>query len=289
MTEFQDAIAGFVDILKSDNCYSKRTIDAYKVDASQYIDYLQLNNIQDLDVNTPIVDGYVQYMLANSKKSTVLRKISSIKTFYTFLYDHEYVTQDPTLHTNMPKKGVVKYDYLNDDEINALLLAVKNAIGYDKQRNALTVNLLYNTGIHATELTNLDVDDIDFHNQELKINGPNLRILSLDDDLMSDICNYKANVRPSLLKSNYSEKALIVNSQGRRLSRQWIWWIVKELGEEAGLESKVNPNILRHTLAMKMLKTGHTVMDVQDLFGQKSGSTSQVYSTMMKNLTKQRG
>ena len=278
----EQIINEFANALKTNRNSSHNTISAYKTDLSQYLHYLKSNRLDYKNATYNAVDIYIKQLSSAHKKNTVLRKISTIKTFHNFLVDYNYTNLDPTIHLDAPKQDDIIYGYLSDEEMLSLLSTIANVTGYESQRNALIVQLLCATGIRIGELLSINIEDINHHNSTLTITGLNKRVVCLDEDLLTKISNYNQNIRSVLLRENHQEKALFVNHYGQRLTRQWVWSVLKDLAREAGVKSPINPNILRHTLAIQMLKQGHDMSEVQKLLGLRNANTTKIYSKMIK-------
>jgi integrase/recombinase XerD len=140
--------------------------------------------------------------------------------------------------------------------------------------------MLYATGLRVGELVSLNVNDIDLQESYIRCwgKGSKERIVYLYPKALQELKNYLRQARVSLIGNRKGENALFVNHRGERLTRQWIWNILKTYGKKAGLRQRITPHTLRHSFATHLLQNGASLRHVQELLGHSSISTTQVYT-----------
>ena len=147
-------------------------------------------------------------------------------------------------------------------------------------RDANILELLYATGLRVSELVSLNVQDVDFEESYIRCwgKGAKERIVYAHDRALDGLQDYLSTSRMSLLGQNKEESALFVNHRGERLTRQWVWNILKTYSKRAGIDRKITPHTLRHSFATHLLQKGASLRHVQELLGHSSISTTQVYT-----------
>jgi integrase/recombinase XerD len=171
------------------------------------------------------------------------------------------------------------------EEVARLLDAAYQAGGNEAQRDATILELLYATGLRVGELVSLNVTDIDLQESYIRCwgKGAKERIAYLYPKALKELKNYLRQARIALLGAHKGETALFVNHRGERLTRQWVWNILKNYGKKAGIDQRITPHTLRHSFATHLLQNGASLRHVQELLGHSSISTTQVYTHLTGN------
>ena len=167
---------------------------------------------------------------------------------------------------------------LSDYEVNKIFDLIDRSEDKNKLRNKAIFEILYGCGLRVSELINLDVENVNFEESQIKCTGKGnkQRIVPTNDNCLKSINDYIEFER-NILKIKES-KALFLNNNGRRVSRQTIWTSVKDCTKDLNLSIEVTPHTLRHSFATALLKGGANIREVQELMGHSSLSATQIYT-----------
>ena len=285
----QKAIEDFLQHLVVERGFSQHTLDAYRNDLGQFTEFLRgrMNgdseredvwNLVDLD----LLNDYISDLRDRKgyRDTTTARKVAAIKSFFTFLAQNGVIEEPPTESLGSPRVGRSLPKYLTEDEVDRLLNEADKAGTAEAQRDANILELLYATGLRVSELVSLNVQDIDFEESYIRCwgKGSKERIVYAHDRALNGLQDYLSTSRMSLLGTNKEEAALFINHRGERLTRQWVWNILKTYSKRAGIDRKITPHTLRHSFATHLLQKGASLRHVQELLGHSSISTTQVYT-----------
>lgn len=277
--QMQKHISEFGNYLTVERGFSLNTLKAYKHNLCQYMKFLQEKRITDFaDVNRRDIVMYLAKLKHDGRaSSTVAQSIASIRTFHKFLLREKFSETLPTAELELPKKPKLLPDVLSIQEVE-LLLAKPSGSEPAKLRDKAILELLYGTGIRVSELTALDVSEIDLELNFIRCygKGSKERIVPLGSYAKEALSAYLQHGRPLLVKKCVTA-ALFVNTRGGRLTRQGCWQIVKEYARQAGLK-KIHPHSLRHSFATHLLEGGANLRAVQELLGHTFISTTQIYT-----------
>ncbi len=287
------AIDSFLQHLVVEKGFSRNTSEAYRNDLTQFWAFLQerrngaANGASNGDypwasVGLDLLNDYIGNLrgLKGYRDTTTARKVAAIRSFFGYLSENGTITEDPTESLGSPRVGRALPKYLSEDEVTSLLETAYRAGGNEGQRDATIMELLYATGLRVGELVSLHVQDIDLQESSIRCwgKGSKERIAYLYPKALSEIKRYLKEARATLVGARKGEPALFVNHRGERLTRQWIWTIMKTYGEKAGIDHRITPHTLRHSFATHLLQNGASLRHVQELLGHSSISTTQVYT-----------
>ena len=282
-------IEEFTAYLSKEKRMAENSVDAYRRDILEFSAFEESRGNADItQASSTEVVAYLHHLKAEEKSpSTVNRKLASIRAFYNWLMTRGAVRSNPTAGIRSPKIERKEIEYLSMEEIDALLEGPDDSPKGIRDRAMLEI--LYATGIRATELIDINADDINFRMGFLSCLGESskTRIVPLGRPARVALENYYYDVRPILLKDNKDEEALFVNYAGRRITRQGLWKVLKEYGAKAGIEHKLTPNILRNSFAVHMLQNGADLKTMQELMGHEDISATQMYLSATKNKIKE--
>ena len=291
------AIGSFLQHLVVEKGFSRNTSEAYRNDLTQFWEFLQerpnkatngaVNGAANGEypwktVGLDLLNDYISNLRGRKgyRDTTTARKVAAIRSFFGFLSENGTITEDPTESLGSPRVGRSLPKYLSEEEVTSLLETAYRAGGNEGQRDATIMELLYATGLRVGELVSLNVQDIDLQESYIRCwgKGSKERIAYLYPKALSEIKRYLNEARATLVGSRKGEPALFVNHRGERLTRQWIWTIMKTFGEKAGIDHRITPHTLRHSFATHLLQNGASLRHVQELLGHSSISTTQVYT-----------
>ena len=264
-------VSEFLNYIRNKN-YSENTIISYINDLYYFYEFVKM----DFDkVKYDDVRDYLEYLSLKKEKSTsVSRKISSLKSFYKFLYKNNYIDKKdyPLVKVTYPKKEkkLPKFLYYND------LLEIINESSKDKDgvRDRLIIEMLYATGVRVSELVNIKLSDIDFNNKRIVVcgKGNKERVVYYGDYAKEVLDKYlETHIRKD---NNY----LFLNSKGEQITDGGIRYIIDNIMKKLSIKTHVTPHVLRHTFATDMLNHGCDIKVVQELLGHSSLKATEIYT-----------
>jgi len=263
-------ISVFIDYLRKEKNYSEHTIRAYHQDIESFFAFLSEQDISGID--STVISYFIAFLMKYGlDTTTVARKLSSLKSYFKFLKRMGFVSENPADVIKTPKKKKHLPGFLTYEQI-------EDGLKIDDPRDHAMMELLYSCGLRASELTGLNVDDVDLQNDEVRVmgKGGKERILPMGRRAREAIVAYLGCRRQS--SSETDPKALFLNRRGGRLSSRSLQRIVRKHLVKVARASGTNPHILRHTFATHLLERGADLRAVQELLGHVSLSTVQIYT-----------
>lgn len=287
----KDSVNSFLNHLIVERGFSQNTLHAYRNDLYQLEQYLSQSNVKrwsnvtsshlmDYSLNIRSDKGY--------RNTTAARKVASVKSFFNFLVAEKLINEDPSENISSPKIGRRLPKSLSENEVTKLLDVAASRSNPEGQRDSAILELLYATGLRVSELIALNINDVTTKDAYVRCvgKGSRERIVYMYPRAMDAVKNYIENARCTLVKSK-DQDALFLNTRGDRLTRQWVWVIIKNLAKQAEINKNLTPHILRHSFATHMLRGGATLRHVQELLGHSTISTTQVYTHLNNDYIKQ--
>ncbi|MBQ7790216.1 MAG: tyrosine recombinase [Bacilli bacterium] len=276
----KELIDDFSDYLKIDKNYSKNTLESYIRDLRFFLEY---TNKEVIDITKKDIDNYILHILPLYNESSINRIIASIKSFYKYLSLFKgYVNISEDVESLKRKKTLPKY--LSIEEVDQLLnIKIENAFDY---RNKTILELLYSTGLRATELVNLDIINIDTMNMVVNVygKGNKERIVPLSKISVNYLDMYINHYRSMLfVKNQKPTDSLFLNNHGKRMTRQGLYKIIGEIAKKQGIEKEITPHVLRHSFATHMIECGADIRSVQELLGHENIVTTEIYTHLANN------
>jgi integrase/recombinase XerD len=282
----QEDIKSFLTYLTTEKKYSKNTLAAYKNDLSQLADYVKSQgapastDLPGSKINAQILSGYLQSLRSRRyTSSTVARKIAAAKSFLKFMVDRGKLRSDLAPNLSSPQVTKPLPKPLSVSEVRRLLSEPAKHSTIDAKRDKTMLELLYATGLRASELMALNIKDIDTKKNSVRCigSGSKVRVVPIDSPVARLVKDYIDAVRPDLL-TDEKETALFLNRRGDRLTRQGFWQIVQGYADKVELSGKVTPRSLRHSFAAHKLRAGADLQSVQELLGHAHISTTRAYT-----------
>ncbi|AUW95445.1 site-specific tyrosine recombinase XerD [Sulfobacillus thermotolerans] len=267
--------------LRFERNLSVNTIDSYGRDLQDYMQFL--DNYPEAGTEAAVV-AYMEY-LQNTKKSeaTQARRLAAIKAFYRFLIREQHITNDPTELLVAPKMPRKLPGVLSVDQVTRLIEApdVSKETGI---RDRAMLEMLYATGLRVSELCHLTVDDWWADPGRIRClgKGSKERFVPLGRMAMVWLLRYLDVSRPILVKDS-SVKTLFLSRQGKGLTRQGFWKVLKKYAAGLGVTQTITPHTLRHSFATHLLENGADLRAVQEMLGHQDISTTQIYTHVSQN------
>ena len=277
-------LESFIKYLNTELNYSILTIDNYKRDISDFFEYLNNFNIKYNDITKQDVINYLKFLdECKLSNATISRHLSSLRTFYNYLVNHNIIKTNPFNRVSNPKKEKKLPTYLYEDEIRDILDNLSDEDIY-KRRDRLIMELFYSTGMRLNELSNIKLNDN--NGDEIKVlgKGRKERIVYLDKIAKKLLDEYLSSDRGDFKPI---DSYLILNKDGKRLSNRSIENIVNRIIREASIKKHVTPHTIRHSFATHMLNNGCDLKVVQELLGHESLSTTQIYTHITNDRIKE--
>lgn len=273
-------LENYRNYLKYERAYSDNTVGAYMNDLNKYEEFLKKDI---LDSDTEDLEKYLKY-IKNLESTTVAHKITSIKSYFNYNIKRGIVSVNPADKVSRPKLTKHLPEYLTEEEVGKLLdVEVKSPYDY---RNKTILELLYSSGIRISELVNIKTPNYDSEECLIRImgKGSKERIVPLGDYAVNIMNDYMNNYRPLINKKHTDY--VFVNNRGDKISRQFIFKVIKKEALKKGIKKDISPHTLRHTFATHLLKNGADLRIIQELLGHENISTTQIYTHVTNNQLK---
>ena len=273
----------FSDYLKIDKNYSKNTIESYIRDIRFFLEWVDID-IEDISKKN--IDKYIVHIMPIYSESSVNRIIASIKSFFKYLSIYKgFINVAEDTESLKRKKALPKY--LTIEEVDKLL-DIKLETPFD-YRNKAMLELLYATGLRASELINLDIINVDLTNMVVNVygKGSKERIVPLSKIAVNYLDMYINTYRPLLfIKKQKPTDALFLNNHGQRISRVGLYKMIENIASCQGINKEITPHVLRHSFATHMIECGADIRSVQELLGHENVVTTEIYTHLANNFIK---
>lgn len=286
----EDHLNDFKHFLIVEKGLANNTIMSYERDLKSYIRYLKnIESIQTLnDVQRVHIVHFLGFLKEQGKSSkTLARHIASVRAMHQFLLRDKATDQDPTVHIETPRLERSLPKVLSLQEVEILLDSPKPNDHFGIRDKAM-IELLYATGIRVSELIGLDIDNVHLTMGFVRCigKGNKERIIPVGRTAAEAIKRYLDQGRSMFSSKKHKDNALFLNHQGKRLTRQGFWKILKKITKEAGIEKELTPHTLRHSFATHLLENGADLRAVQEMLGHADISTTQIYTHVTKTRLK---
>ena len=267
----------FFEFLEFGKKLSNNTLQSYKRDLKQFEAFINENKKNYNKLKQEDIREYIKYLHENGKKaSTISRGIASIRSFYQYELKNRKVKTDPTEGIKSPKIEKRLPSVLTSKEIE-LLLEQPKGVDLKGIRDKAMLEFAYATGMRVTEIISLNVEDVNLEEGfVLCRNAGKQRTIPLGAMSLKALKAYIEEARDFLIKDE-NENALFVNINGKRLTRQGFWKIVKYYKEQAHITKDITPHVLRHSFATHLLQNGADLKAIQSMLGHSDISSTQIY------------
>lgn len=273
-------LENYRNYLKYERAYSDNTVGAYMNDLNKYEEFLKKDILES---DTEDLEKYLKY-IKNLESTTVAHKITSIKSYFNYNIKRGIINMNPADKVSRPKLTKHLPEYLTEEEVGKLLdVEVKSPYDY---RNKTILELLYSSGIRISELVNIKTPNYDSEECLIRImgKGSKERIVPLGDYAVNIMNDYMNNYRPLINKKHTDY--VFINNRGDKISRQFIFKVIKKEALKKGIKKDISPHTLRHTFATHLLKNGVDLRIIQELLGHENISTTQIYTHVTNNKLK---
>ncbi len=269
-------------IAKTATNTSIHTRNAYEKDLRDFAAYFKDSGLDFKDIYVKHINQYFENLqteqFKNYKASTLSRKLSSLRSFYKYLVEEDEVLKNPVKRIKNPKGVKHLPDFMMFEEVLTLLESfdLNEPEGY---RNRVMFELMYACGLRVSELTQLNLDDIDYHSRTLRFigKGNKERITPFYEAISISLKDYIEHARPQLL-NGLNHRRVFVSKTGKAISVRSVQYILDVSAKKAGIMRSIHPHMLRHSFATHLLDNGADLRVVQELLGHENLSTTQIYT-----------
>ena len=266
---------------------SPRTVDAYRSDLAHHLDALEQEQVAAFQDLTP--DHLREYLAtlhdAGMSPRTRLRARAALRGFYGFLFQERVMASNLAAELEAPRIGRDLPHVLPPEDVERLLSAVAGEEAADLRDRAM-LELAYGSGLRASELVTIGVEDLDLRELWLRVHGKGSkeRMLPVGRQAAQAVRKYLAGGRSSLLGARRDPGTLFLNGRGGRLSRMGYWRILRKRAMQATLPwAEIHPHTLRHSFATHLLHGGASLRVVQELLGHSNLRTTEIYTAVDRN------
>ena len=280
-------IEKFCGVLSLESGLSRNTILAYRADVIDFNFWLKEKDVAISEVCESLISDYFVFVRKSLKTSTLNRKISAIKKFYLWMDREKHISTNPSSRIKGLKFSQKLAFVLTENQLSNLF-SIPNTETSNGLRDRTILELMYASGLRVSELVGLKYTDCLLSEKAVLVSGKGRkeRVVPFGDEAVFWIEKYLSSSRPKLLK-NKSSDFFFVGKGGGKLSRQFIWKLVRKLGAQIGLENYCTPHTFRHTFATHLLNNGADLRAIQLLLGHADISTTQIYTKIALDNLKQ--
>jgi integrase/recombinase XerD len=274
-------ILDFLAYMELERGLSQNTLEAYRSDLLQLAQFLERRGVAVTETGHGDMAAFLAELTGGAQAvaaATLSRKIACLRSFHRYLRLEGVIAHDPTGQLRGPRRSQRLPRVLTRDEVARLLSQPKGTEPRALRDRAL-LELMYASGLRASETVALQVADVDLDEQLLVARGKGSkeRIVPIGREALSALRAYCARGRPVLVGAG-SERRLFVNRSGRGLTRQGLYKIIQGHARTAGLADRMSPHTLRHSFATHLLAGGCDLRSLQEMLGHADLSTTQVYT-----------
>ncbi len=272
-------IERFIQYIQAEKRYSLHTIMAYRRDLNQFSEFLKDKyvDVELLSVNSEIIRSYIiDLKEAELKNRSVNRKISSLRSFYSYCLREKKISVTPLMGVKSLKQPKELVKFVPEHDLKKLHFEQNDE--FSVRRNEVIFEILYQTGMRQAELRAIKDDDINIGAMTIKVHGKRNkdRLIPIGEDLLKMVESYK--ILREINFPNRGNETLIVDDKGRETTPKFIYNVIHGiLGEITTIEQK-SPHILRHTFATHLLNRGADIRAIQKMLGHSSLSSTQIYT-----------
>ncbi len=277
---WRQGLKDYQDYLKIERGLSKNSIHNYSLDVEKLILFLNTNTIQEnpIAIGRETVQQFIYEIAKVVNPRSQARIISGLKSFFNFLIFEDYRSDNPMDLIESPKVGRKLPDTLSEDEINNLIGAI-DLSKEEGERNRAMLETLYGCGLRVSELVNLQISDLYFEEDFIKVTGKGdkQRFVPISKINKKYINIYKNEKRVHLKIQKGHEDFLFLNRRGKQLTRAMVFTIIKQLAEKIELNKTISPHTFRHSFASHLLGNGADLRAIQQMLGHESITTTEIY------------
>lgn len=277
---WKQAVRDFGTYLRLEKSLSGNSISAYTGDVLKLMDYFELHNPGRIPAEVTyddLRDFLAWYGSGNPSAKTQSRTISGIRSFFRFLLIEEEISENPAALIESPKTGLKLPEVLSVQEIDSMISKI-DLSRPEGHRNRAIIETLYGCGLRVSELLSLRLTDIHYGEGYISVSGKGSkqRLVPVSKRALKEIDTYKTD--RNRLPAIYDQNIVFLSRRGRKLSREMIFIIIKDLAARAGITKKISPHTFRHSFAPHLIEGGADLRAVQEMLGHESIMTTEIYT-----------
>lgn len=275
---WMEVIKEFESFLTIEKSLSYNSIEAYMHDVAllEKFSISELNSKPPGSIDFDDIKGFIIWLKADNPR-TQSRILSGIRSFFRYMVIEGKIEENPASLIESPRLGRILPEVLSEEEIDSIIAAI-DLSKPEGQRNSAIIETLYGCGLRVSELINLKLTDLHFKEEYILVTGKGdkQRLVPLNNIVIKEINKYLDD--RNRLKRISDTNILFLNRRGRRLTREMIYTIIKNLSYLAGIKKKVSPHTFRHSFATHLIKQGADLRAVQEMLGHESILTTEIYT-----------
>lgn len=283
-----DYLDNFLDSIWAEQGLSKNTLVSYEHDIKSFLVFLDHNKIDLLSTQYSDISSFISMRFSKGISSrSNMRLISSLKKFFLYLLNHNFIKKNPTENIESPRNIKSLPHTIDIDSVDKLLNApnIKTRFG---SRDKAMLEILYACGLRVSELVTLKLSQVAMESNFLRVmgKGKKERIIPINDYALSFLSAYLKDYRSSFINNSKTD-SLFLSNRGKEMTRHSFWHILKKYATQVGIQEHLSPHTLRHAFATHMINNGADLRVVQLLLGHSDLSTTQLYTHIAKNELKE--
>ena len=275
----QDKLTQYLDYCIYRKELDQKTVKAYRIDLNQYFAFVSCE-----EPSKEKIEEYITELHKKYKQKTVKRKIASVKAYYNYLEDEEFIKENPFLRIKVKfKETLILPQIIPREEIEHLLNYMYTCLSQASEtmykyclRDVAVIEIFFATGARVYEISNLQAESVNLNTGLIKIMGKGAkeRYIQIGSTSVLDILRkYYAENKYAIKKCGF----FFVNGRGERYTEQSIRWMLKKYTSQAGIERNITPHMFRHSFATYLIEEGVDISCVQRILGHSSIKTTQIY------------
>lgn len=271
----------FLIFLKKERDFSDKTVISYGEDIAGFLLYLKEENVAKEIIDKSVVRNYLfQLRKEKLENTTIRRKIAALRLFYSYLQNRDIVLKNPFLTISLPRKSKKLPEFFSHEEINSFLNENAKRTDHLAKRDQAIMELLFASGLRASEIISLKYSMIDFDRKTIRIigKGRKERITHFNDVAKEALNDYTSTLRILLIGDKEDEGYVFLNKSGEKLSERGLEYIVADCAKKCSFPLHVHPHMFRHSFATELVNNGADLRVVQELLGHESVSTTSIYT-----------
>lgn len=286
----EETISLFLEYLRVERRYASNTLKAYKRDLQDLTHFLTTRGVKDLkDVDYQIMRLYLAYLNEKGyQPRTISRKLSSIRTLFTFALVEEMIEEDPMTLIQYQVKKERLPEFFFPQEMASLFDAAYRLESETGPRDQAVLELLYSSGLRVSEVCNLEIHQVNLDLQIIRVigKGSKERIVPMGD-AAARACRYYLDKWRPRYETKDRNLYFFISLKGNQLTPSQVGSILKGISQEAGLKTSMYPHKLRHTFATHLINNGADMRSVQEMLGHENLSTTQIYTHLTSDRMRQ--
>lgn len=277
---WKSIIYDFLNYLKIERGLSQNSIDSYMRDVTKLASFVESleNPCSPIYISSEIIQQFIYDASKKINARSQARLISGLRSFFDYLVFEDYRQDNPTDLIESPNITRKLPDTLEKEEIDDLIAAI-DLSHPQGERNKTIIETIYSCGLRVSELINLQLSDLFFDDGYIKVlgKGNKYRFVPIHRTTINQLTFYINEIRSQITPKKEDEDIVFLNRRGKRLTRQMIFIILKELAQKINLKKSIGPHTLRHSFATYLLKNGADLRVIQQLLGHESITTTEIY------------